>query len=136
MYLHHQGGHIYDKWPEIPIREQEQRLISTSQMDEAMEKTNNYDRPIEIGEDCWLGINAVVLRGVVVGRGSIVGANAVVTKSVEPYSIVAGVPAKRIGSRLVWVPPTSLDATLPESIPYLYEGFVIAYCGDFRAFQQ
>lgn len=129
------GAHIYDKWPEIPIREQERRLISTSRMDEATEKTHNYDQPIEIGEDCWIGINAVVLRGVVVGRGSIVGANAVVTKSVEPYSIVAGVPAKRIGARLSWVPPASLDATIPESIPYLYEGFVIAYCsGSISAF--
>lgn len=56
-------------------------------------------RAVSIGADCWLGANSVVLPGVTLGRGCVVGANAVVTKSFPDYSILAGVPAKVIGSR-------------------------------------
>lgn len=52
-----------------------------------------------IGNDVWIGCNAVVSSGVTIGDGAIVGAGAVVTKDVEPYSIVVGVPAKCIGYR-------------------------------------
>ena len=52
-----------------------------------------------IGHDVWIGTRAVVIDGVTVGTGAIVGAGAVVTKDVEPYSIVAGVPAKTIRMR-------------------------------------
>ena len=52
-----------------------------------------------IDDDVWLGFRVIVMAGVTIGRGSIVAAGAVVTKSVAPYSIVAGVPAKNIGTR-------------------------------------
>ena len=52
--------------------------------------------PVVIEHDCWLGVNAVVLKGVRIGHHSIVGANSVVTKDVEPHSIVAGIPARPI----------------------------------------
>jgi len=55
---------------------------------------------VTIGDDCWLGSNSVILPGVSLGKGAVVGANAVVTKSFPDYSIVGGVPAKIIGSRL------------------------------------
>ena len=61
-----------------------------------------YDRfseKCEIGNDVWIASGATVLRGVIVGDGAVIGAGAVVTKNVEPYSIVAGVPAKKIGQR-------------------------------------
>ena len=48
----------------------------------------------EIGNDVWIGSNAVILRNVKIGDGAVVGAGAVVTKDVPPYAIVAGVPAK------------------------------------------
>ena len=48
----------------------------------------------EIGNDVWIGSNAVILRNVKIGDGAVVAAGAVVTKDVPPYSIVAGVPAK------------------------------------------
>ena len=52
-----------------------------------------------IGNDVWIGHNAIVMPGVSVGNGAVIGAGAVVTKDVEPYSIVAGVPAKMIKMR-------------------------------------
>jgi len=52
-----------------------------------------------VGHDVWIATNAVILRNVKVGNGAIIGAGAVVTKDVEPYSIVAGVPAKKIKMR-------------------------------------
>ena len=55
--------------------------------------------PITIGDDCWIGANAVILAGVTVGQGTIVSAGSVVTRDTEPYSIVAGSPAKPIGRR-------------------------------------
>ncbi|MDE5798863.1 MAG: CatB-related O-acetyltransferase [Treponemataceae bacterium] len=54
---------------------------------------------IVIGNDVWIGFEAVILGGVTVGDGAIVGARAVVTKDVPPYTIVGGVPAKPIRKR-------------------------------------
>lgn len=49
--------------------------------------------PIIIEDDVWVGFNAIILKGVTIGRGAVVGAGAVVTKDVPPYSVVAGNPA-------------------------------------------
>ena len=54
---------------------------------------------IIIGNDVWIGYEAVVLSGVHIGDGAIIGARAVVTRDVEPYTIVGGVPAKPIRKR-------------------------------------
>lgn len=54
---------------------------------------------IEIGEDCWIGANAVVLDGVKIGKGCVVAAGAVVNKDVPDYSVVGGVPTKIISTR-------------------------------------
>jgi phosphonate metabolism protein (transferase hexapeptide repeat family) len=51
---------------------------------------------VVIGHDVWIGHGVIVLPGIEIGHGAIVAAGAVVTKNVEPYAIVAGVPAKRI----------------------------------------
>ncbi len=59
---------------------------------------NSY-KGIVIEEDSWLGSGVRVLDGVTIGRGSVVGSGAVVTKSLPPYSIAVGVPAKVIGRR-------------------------------------
>lgn len=57
------------------------------------------ERPVTIGDDVWIGDRVVLLPGVRVGRGAILGAGAVVTRDVPDYAIVAGVPARVIGSR-------------------------------------
>jgi acetyltransferase-like isoleucine patch superfamily enzyme len=54
---------------------------------------------IEVGDDVWFGYAAVVLSGVVVGRGAVVAAGSVVNRDVDPYAIVAGVPAVKVGER-------------------------------------
>lgn len=54
---------------------------------------------IEIGEDCWIGADAVILDGVTIGKGCVVAAGAVVNKNVPDYSIVGGIPAKIISTR-------------------------------------
>ncbi len=54
---------------------------------------------ISIGEDVWIGYGAIILSGVTIGQGSIIAAGSVVTKDVEPYSIYAGSPAKKIRNR-------------------------------------
>lgn len=54
---------------------------------------------ISIGNDVWIGYEAVILSGVTVGDGAVIGARAVVTRDVPPYTIVGGVPAKPIRRR-------------------------------------
>lgn len=54
---------------------------------------------IMIGNDVWIGYEAVILAGVTIGDGAIIGIRAVVTKDVPPYTIVGGVPAKPIKKR-------------------------------------
>ncbi|HEV8607580.1 MAG TPA: acyltransferase [Tepidisphaeraceae bacterium] len=51
-------------------------------------------RPIRIGNNVWIGFDAIILPGVTIGEGAIVGARSVVRENVPPYSIVAGNPAK------------------------------------------
>ncbi len=54
---------------------------------------------VSIGKDVWIGGNSVIVAGVSIGEGAIIGAGSVVTKDVEPFTIVAGVPAKFIKNR-------------------------------------
>jgi acetyltransferase-like isoleucine patch superfamily enzyme len=56
-------------------------------------------KQITIGDGVWIGANAVIMPGITLASGTIVGAGAVVTKSTQPFTIVAGVPAKQIGTR-------------------------------------
>lgn len=56
-------------------------------------------KPVVIEDDVWLGAGVVILPGVTVRRGTVVGANSVVTKNTEEYAIYVGAPARKIGSR-------------------------------------
>ena len=57
------------------------------------DKKKENDLDIIIEDDVWIGARAIILKGVRIGRGSVIGAGAVVNKDVPPYSVVGGVPA-------------------------------------------
>ena len=63
------------------------------------EKLPENDAPVVIEDDVWCGANVTILKGVTIGRGSVIAAGAVVTKSFPPYSIIGGVPAKLLKMR-------------------------------------
>jgi acetyltransferase-like isoleucine patch superfamily enzyme len=74
-------NHVFDN-PEILMKEQ-----------------GVTQAPVIIEDDCWIASNSIILAGVTIGKGSVIAAGSVVTKSVPPYSVVAGVPAKVIKQR-------------------------------------
>ena len=76
------SGHKYDRL-DIPM----------------MDQGSTEKKQVTIGDDVWIGRRAIIMPGVTVGTGSIIGAGAVVTKDVPPYSVVAGVPAKVVKHR-------------------------------------
>jgi maltose O-acetyltransferase len=64
-------------------------------LDATMDQQGNEDpKPIEIGDDVWLGRRTMIMPGVHIGSGAIIGAGGVVTKDIPPYGIACGVPAK------------------------------------------
>jgi len=69
----------------VCIRDSDNHLISGN-------KTES--RPIHIGDRVWIGMNAIILKGVTIGDGAVVAAGAVVTRDVEANTLVAGVPAR------------------------------------------
>ncbi len=77
---------------------------------------NRYDSPVIIEDDVWCGANVTILKGVRIGKGCIVAAGAVVTKSFPPYSIIGGVPAKLIKKRF-----SDDEITEHEKLLKLYE---------------
>ena len=64
-----------------------------------IEQGNTQPRKVTIGDDVWIGARAIILPGVTIGQGSIVAAGSVVTKDVEPFSVVGGNPARVIKVR-------------------------------------
>jgi acetyltransferase-like isoleucine patch superfamily enzyme len=71
-----------------------------------------FGGPIEIGEDCWLGGNVIVLPGVTIGRGCTVGAGSVVTKDIPAFHVAVGNPARIIRK----IEPKEPDPTLSEEV--------------------
>ena len=69
--------------------------------------------PVKIGDRSWIGYRAIILPGVEIGEGAVVGAGAVVTRDVPPYTIVAGNPAVKIGDR-----PRDLTYSLSYHPPF------------------
>ena len=76
-----------------------QVLIYNSEHDVDSEGFDPIEEPVEIADYVFIGPRAIILPGVKIGRGAVIGAGAVVTKDVEPFKIVGGVPAKVIGER-------------------------------------
>ena len=67
--------------------------------DDAAFFQGRLEKVVTIGHDVWLGHNVTVMPGVTIGNGAVVGSGAVVTRDVEPYAVVAGVPARKIRMR-------------------------------------
>lgn len=68
-------------------------------MYDVKEKQPNNDLDVIIEDDVWVGASAIILKGVTVGRGSIIGAGTVVSRSIPPYSVVIGNPGRVIKKR-------------------------------------
>ena len=88
-----------------------------------------------IGNDVWIGYEAVIMSGVTIGDGAVIGTRAVVTKDVPPYTIVGGVPAKSIRRRFDDVTIEKLEALrwwdwdyekIKRSIPAIQSGDIAA----------
>lgn len=72
----------------------------------------------EIGNDVWIGANVTILPACrIIGNGAVIGAGAVVTANVEPYSIIGGVPAKKIGERLTQAERAMLEGVRDWDAP-------------------
>jgi len=74
-------------------------MIWTAQHDYRSPTFDTDFKAVEIGNYAWLGPRCIILPGVTIGEGAVVAAGAVVTKDVEPYTVVGGVPAVRISDR-------------------------------------
>jgi acetyltransferase-like isoleucine patch superfamily enzyme len=95
---------------------------------------------IEVGHDCWITLQSVIMSGLTVGSGAVVATRSVVTKDVRPYAIVAGNPAREIGRRFPdeqvaallrigwwdWPIETIIERVEELSSPDL-EGFIARY---------
>lgn len=76
------------------------RNISTRSVVLDTNARNHFtDKPVAIGSDVWIGVNAVILRGVKIGNGAVIASGAVVNKDVPDFAIVGGVPARFIKYR-------------------------------------
>ncbi len=76
-----------------------QVLIYNSEHDLEAEDFNAITAPVEINDYAFVGPRAIILPGVKIGKGAVIAAGAVVTKDVEEFKIVGGVPAREIGER-------------------------------------
>jgi acetyltransferase-like isoleucine patch superfamily enzyme len=114
------GRHYFDRWPYLLIRDQDDRVSQSADL------RREHSQPIVVEEDCWLGMNSVVMPGIKIGRGCVIGSNSVVTHDVPPYSVAVGSPARVVRRRFEFAPPDRIDWEVPEHIPYFYRGFELA----------
>lgn len=86
--------------PNVMIATGNHRIdVIGSYMADVKEKRESDDEDVVIESDVWIGMNAIILKGVHIGEGSVIGAGAIVTKDVPPYSIVTNSVKMRIRER-------------------------------------
>ncbi len=110
------GNHSFRNFPARTIREQDQLNASEN-------VKSTYDKRIVVDEDCWLGKNVLLKPGVKIGRGAVIGANSIVSDHIPPYEIWAGTPARKIGTRLPFLPKDIIEVSTEMDLPYFYKGF-------------
>jgi len=95
------GDHYFDRATTSPLWRL--NMMNQDKIDHSSNKVlqERFDElpACIVGNDVWIATNPVILRDIKIGNGAIIGANAVVRKDVEPYTIVAGVPAKVVRKR-------------------------------------
>jgi carbonic anhydrase/acetyltransferase-like protein (isoleucine patch superfamily) len=114
------GLHHFDSQPWALIKDQDEQAAARQDL------AGKSAGQVVIEDDCWIGINVVVMRGVRVCKGAVIGANSVVTKDVSPYTVVAGAPASELRKRLNFRPPQAIQWDSDEDMPYFYSGFEIS----------
>ena len=102
-------NHEYSKQPE--------ELILTQ------DKYSRASKPVVINEDCFIGINVFIKPGIKIGRGCIIGANTNVITNLDPYTVIAGNPAKFLKNRLEFTPRCIIEYNNTVDFPYFYKGF-------------
>lgn len=111
------GQHYFDYKPHFFIKDQDLLIRENDGL------ASKHHASVIIEDDCWIGINTVIMRNITVGKGSVVGSNSVVTHDIPPYTIAAGIPAKVIRSRIELCPPKVISAYCDEDLPYFWKGF-------------
>jgi phosphonate metabolism protein (transferase hexapeptide repeat family) len=91
-------NHPMDRVSQHKITYRPNEYFVGAKIDKAF-RAGRQEARVSIGHDVWIGHGAIVLPGIAIGHGAVVAAGAVVTKNVEPYAVVAGVPARRIAWR-------------------------------------
>lgn len=92
---HFDASHEIRVGDRVSIAQQVMLLTETHEVGPSGQRAGALtSAPIVIGDGCWLGARCIVLPGVTIGRGAVVAAGSVVTKDVEPNTLVAGVPAR------------------------------------------
>jgi acetyltransferase-like isoleucine patch superfamily enzyme len=112
------GTHYAFHKPFDLIRNQDQKILSTE------DGKLNHSQKVTIEEDVWIGTNTFIKSGITVGRGAIIGANSIISKSVSPYSKVVGVNKILDSNRLDFLPPSTIEGNNEEHRPYFYSGFL------------
>lgn len=100
VFISH-GVNIHDSDSHsLSSRERHERFLEKIRCGCHLVQENTKSAPVFIENDVWIGFNAIILKGVKVGAGAIVGAGSVITKNVEPFTVVAGNPQRVIGKSL------------------------------------
>lgn len=100
VFISH-GVNIHDSDSHsLSARERHERFLEKMRWGHHLIPENTKFAPVVIEDDVWIGFNAIILKGVTLGTGAVVGAGSVITKNVEPFTVVVGNPQRVIGKSL------------------------------------